>query len=192
MLVSRRIADDLTGVGQLLDMLADHGDQPERQIPVAIETSRGLLVAHLRAAGRPVYAINPMSVARYRERSTVAGRKSDTFDARTLANVLRTDAHEHRPLPGDSDLVQAVRVLARAQQDAGWDRVQQQNRLRSHLRQYYPAFLVAYEPRERVLEPARRSSTACDRADPGPGRQTNTTPDQRGVEASWAQPRPRR
>lgn len=144
-LAVQRIEDDPGGLRILLELLAAHGDTADAPIPVAIETSRGLLVACLRQAGRPVYAINPMAVARYRERSSVAGRKSDSLDARTLANILRTDAHEHRQLPDDSTLVQAIRVLARAQQDAVWDRVQMQNKLRSHLRQYHPAFLLAYE-----------------------------------------------
>lgn len=144
-LASARITDDPAGLASLMELLANCGDTPERPIPIAIETSRGLLVACLRGTRRPVYAINPMAVARYRDRSSVAGRKSDAFDARTLANILRTDAHEHRSLPADSALVQAIRVLARAQQDAVWDRVQAQNKLRSHLRQYFPAFLLAYE-----------------------------------------------
>jgi Transposase len=48
----------------------------------------------------------------------VARRKSDDADAVVLANILRTDAHAHRPLPADSELVQAIAVLARVQQDA--------------------------------------------------------------------------
>lgn len=144
-LVSKRIDDTAAGLAILLDLLASCGDTPDKPIPVAIETSRGLLVACLRDTGRPVYSINPMAVARYRDRSSVAGRKSDAFDARTLANILRTDQHEHRALPNDTTLVQSIRVLARAQQDAIWDRVQVQNKLRSHLRQYFPAFLNAYE-----------------------------------------------
>ena len=50
------------------------GDCEEEPIPVEIETSRGLLVAALRASGRPVYPINPMAVARYRERHSVSRR----------------------------------------------------------------------------------------------------------------------
>lgn len=51
-----------------------------------------------------------------------------------LANILRTDKAAHRPLPDDSELAQAVTVLARAQQDAVWDRTQAGNKVRSHLR----------------------------------------------------------
>jgi hypothetical protein len=65
--IKRRISDNLEGFAELAAMLAEAGDNAEDPIPVAIETSRGLLVAALRATGREVYAINPMAVARYRE-----------------------------------------------------------------------------------------------------------------------------
>src|SRR5207245_9084965 len=102
LLARRRISDDAAGLAGLLALLAEHGDTPEDPIPVAIETPRGLLVACLRAAGRTVYPINPMSLARYRPRHTGAGRKSDHGDSFVLANVLRTDMHAHRPLPADT------------------------------------------------------------------------------------------
>jgi transposase len=146
LLARRRIGDDAAGLAGLLAQLAEHGDTPGDLIPVAIETPRGLLVACLRATGRKVYPINPMSVARYRDRHTVAGRKSDHGDSVVLANVLRTDLHAHRPLPADTELAQAIAVLARAQQDAVWDRTTAHNKLRSHLREYYPAFLAAFAP----------------------------------------------
>jgi transposase len=144
LLARRRISDDAAGLAQLLGLLAEHGDTPEDPIPVAIETPRGLLVACLRAAGRTVYPVNPMAVARYRDRHSVSGRKSDHGDSVVLAHVLRTDMDMHRPLPADSELAQAIAVLARAQQDAVWDRTTAHNKLRSHLREYYPAFLAAY------------------------------------------------
>jgi transposase len=143
-LAKKRIGDDVAGFAELMTLLAEHGDSLEEPIPVAVETSRGLLVACLRATGRPVFAINPLAVARYRDRHSVARKKSDAGDALTLAHILRTDTAEHRPLPADSELAQAIAVLARAQQDAVWDRVQAQNRLRSLLREYYPAMLEAF------------------------------------------------
>ena len=144
LVAKKRIGDDPAGFTALTEMLADAGDSPEDPIPIAIETPRGLLVAALRASGRPVFAINPMAVARYRERSSVARAKSDHADAMTLANILRVDAHLHRTLPADSELTQAIAVLARAQQDAVWRRSKATNELRSVLREYYPAFLDTF------------------------------------------------
>ncbi|MBL1080342.1 IS110 family transposase [Nocardia sp. 2] len=140
----KRISDDPTGFAELTDLLAEAGDTADDPIPVAIETPRGLMVAALRATGRPVYAINPMAVARYRERHSMTRAKSDHVDAMTLANIIRVDAEYHRRLPVDSELVQAIAVLARAQQDAVWRRTKASNELRSLLREYYPSFLATF------------------------------------------------
>ncbi len=140
----RRIDETLEGVAELTAMLAAAGDTAADPIPVAIETPRGLLVAVLRASGRPIYAINPLAVARYRERTSVSGKKSDHVDAMALANILRTDAHVHRMLPDDSPLARSITVLARGYQDAVWRRTKLVQELRARLREYYPGFLAAF------------------------------------------------
>jgi transposase len=161
-LARQRISDDAAGLSRLLALLAEHGDTPDDPVPVAIETPRGLLVACLRVTSRQVYPVNPMAVARYRDRHSVAGRKSDKGDAAVLANVLRTDMHAHRPLPADSELAQAIAVLARAQQDAVWDRTTAHNKLRSHLREYYPGFLAAFAAaRGGIMRPGARAVLAA-------------------------------
>lgn len=144
LVAKRRISDSAAGFADLTAMMAAAGDRQDVPIPVAIETSRGLLVAALRATGRPVFPINPMAVARYRERHSVSRKKSDHVDAMTLANILRTDAHMHRPMPADSELARAIAVLARAHQDATWRRTRAGNELRSLLREYHPGFLAAF------------------------------------------------
>ena len=161
LLARRRISDDAAGLAALLELLAEHGDSADDPVPVAIETPRGLLTARLRATGRKVYPINPMAVARYRDRHSVAGGKSDHGDAVVLANILRTDRHVHRPLPADTELAQAIAVLARAQQDAVWARTGAHNKLRSHLREYYPAFLAAFaDARGGITRPEARAILA--------------------------------
>ncbi len=104
---------------------------------VGMETDRGLLVAALVAAGYQLYAINPLAVSRYRDRHTVSGAKSDRGDAKVLADVVRTDRHNHRPAAPDSELVQAIRVLARTHQSLIWTRQRQVNQMRSALRDYW-------------------------------------------------------
>lgn len=148
LLAKARITDDVAGYNKLLDLLAEHGDSSATPIPVAIETSHGLLVAALRTGSRKVFAINPLAAARYRDRHGVSRKKSDPGDALVLANILRTDMHAHRPLPADSELAQAITVLARAQQDAVWNRQQVANQVRSLLREYYPAALHAFQSKD--------------------------------------------
>jgi len=139
-----RVDNDAAGFAQLLMMLAEAGDTREHPIPVGIETDRGLWVAALRETGRVIYPINPLAASRYRARYAVSGAKSDATDAVLLANIVRTDAAAHRPLPGDTELAQAIRVLARAQQDAVWARQQIANQIRDLLKDFYPAALVAF------------------------------------------------
>ena len=99
----------------------------------------------LTAAGYQVYAINPLAVAHYRDRHHVSGAKSDASDAKLLADLVRTDRHNHRPIAGDSPDAEAIKVLARAHQNLIWTRTRHTNALRSALREYYPAALEAFE-----------------------------------------------
>lgn len=139
-----RVGSDAAGFAQLLTLLAEVGDSAEHPIPVGIETDRGLWVAALRETGRVIYPINPLAASRYRSRYAVSGAKSDATDAVLLANIVRTDAAAHRPLPADTELAGAIRVLARAQQDAVWARQQIGNQIRDLLKDFYPAAVVAF------------------------------------------------
>jgi transposase len=142
-LAKRRIPDGLGGVAELHALVAGHAEDPG-QVVVGIETDRGLLVDALLAAGYQVYAVNPLAVSRYRDRHMVSGAKSDRGDAKVLADLVRTDRHNHRQVAGDSPLAVAVKVLARAQQRLVWTRQEQVNTLRSALREFYPGALAAF------------------------------------------------
>jgi transposase len=143
----RRLPEGVAGITTLHELVGAHSasDEGPPQVVVGIETDRGAWVQALLAAGYEVYAINPMSVARYRERHTTSGAKSDPGDAHVLADLVRTDRDQHRPIAGDSELAEALKVLARAHQSMGWTRGQQANQLRSTLREFYPAALEAFE-----------------------------------------------
>lgn len=140
----RRVPDSVGGIGELHALVAEHADEDDDDVVVGIEVDRGLLVGSLVEAGYEVYAINPMAVARYRDRHSTSGAKSDAGDAKVLADLVRTDRHNHRPIAGDSDLVEGVKLLARAHQSAIWGRQRQLNALRSSLREYYLGALVAF------------------------------------------------
>jgi transposase len=143
-LAARRLPEGLAGIAGFHALIADHVTDPADVI-IGIETDRGMWVQTLIAAGYQVYAINPLSVARYRDRHNVAGAKSDAGDAKLLADLVRTDRHNHRPIAGDSDQVTGLKVLARAHQNLIWDRTRHTNRLRNDLREFFPAALVAFD-----------------------------------------------
>ena len=153
-LVRARLPEGLEGMTRLHELVAEHApaawaelsaEQGAGQVVVGIETDRGPWVTALRAAGYLVYAINPMSAARYRERHATSGAKSDAADAHVLAEIVRLDRDHHRPIAGDSDLADAVKLLARAHQNAIWDRTRHVLRLRSTLREFFPAALEAFD-----------------------------------------------
>ena len=143
-LASRRLPEGLTGIRGLHELIAGHAEEPA-EVVVGIETDRGLWVGELTAAGYQVYAVNPLAVAHYRDRHHVSGAKSDACDAKLLADLVRTDRHNHRPIAGDSAEAEAIKVLARTHQTLIWTRTRHTNALRSALREYYPAALVAFD-----------------------------------------------
>jgi transposase len=145
-LARARLPEGAAGMARLHAMIGEQlgDDADDAQVRVGIETDRGLWVMALAAAGYQVYGINPLQVARYRERHGVSGAKSDTADARVLADMVRTDAHQLRPLAGDSEQAQAVKVVARAHKTLIWERTRHVQRLRHQLRDYFPAALEAY------------------------------------------------
>jgi transposase len=145
-LARRRLPEGLAGITALHELVAEYLDpagEPD-QVLVGIETERGPWVQALLAAGYIVYPINPMQVARYRERHSTSGAKSDAADAHLLAEIVRLDRAHHRPVAGDSEIAEHVKVAARAHQTMIWSRVRQVNALRSLLREYYPAALSAF------------------------------------------------
>jgi transposase len=143
-LASRRLPEGLIGIRGFHELVAAHAEEPA-QVVVGIETDRGLWVEALSAAGYQVFAVNPLAAARYRDRHHVSGAKSDSGDAKLLADLVRTDRHNHRPIAGDSADAEAIKVLARAHQNLIWARNRHTNALRSALREYYPAALEVFD-----------------------------------------------
>jgi len=139
-----RLPEGVEGVARFHAVVAEHVEDPADVI-IATETDRGLFIGAMVAAGYTVLAVNPLSTSRYRERLSTSGAKSDPGDARVLAELARLDGHNHRPVAGDSDLAEAVKVLARAHKSLIWTRQRQLNQLRSTLREFYPAALEAFD-----------------------------------------------
>ena len=149
-----RLPEGLEGITRFHALVAEHVpadwvDLPREavadRVVIGIASDRGPWVTALRAAGYRVFVINPLSAARYRERHSTSGAKSDAGDAHVLAEIVRLDRGHHREIAGDTELVDAVQLLARAHQTAVWERTRQVLRLRATLRQYFPAAIAAFE-----------------------------------------------
>ena len=146
-----KLPEGIAGITRLHAMIAAQldpdGDLEAQagQVLIGIETDRGPWVQALIAAGYQVYAVNPLQAARYRERLSVSGAKSDPADAHLLADMVRTDHHQLRVVAGDSALAGAVKVVTRAHKTLIWERTRHTLRMRSTLREYSPAALEAFE-----------------------------------------------
>jgi transposase len=148
-LARARLPEGVAGVARLHAMIgAQVGQDVEDAaglVEIGIETDRGLWVQALIAAGYEVFGVNPLQAARYRERLGVSGAKSDAADAHMLADMVRTSAHQLRPVAADSAEAEAVKVVSRMHKTLIWERTRASQRLRHALREYFPAALVAFD-----------------------------------------------
>jgi hypothetical protein len=172
-LARARLPEGIAGLARLHELIAEHltddDVDPEtgfvaQSVLIGIETDRGTWVSALAAAGYQVFALNPVQVARYRERHGASGAKSDRGDAHVLAEILRLDRTHHRPIAGNSPEVEGLKLVARSHQAFIWDRTRHFQRLRSALREFFPAAMEAFpdllapealELLERAPDPAR-------------------------------------
>lgn len=150
-LARKRLPEGLAGITQLHELIAHHLGEPDGDpaawppVVVGIETDRGAWVASLVAAGYEVFAINPRMASRYRDRHSMSGAKSDRADAHLLAELVRLDRAHHRPIAGDTALAEGMKLAARAHQNLIWERTRHVLRLRSALREFFPAALIVFD-----------------------------------------------
>jgi hypothetical protein len=147
-LARRRLPEGVDGLARFHEVVAfclgEDGEPDAAQVMVVIETDRGPWVNALAAAGYRVFPVNPKQAARHKETVAVSGKKDDFFDAAGLADMGRTRRHQIRELAADSDVAEAVKIAARAHQKLIWERTRHLLRMRSALREYFPAALEAY------------------------------------------------
>src|SRR6266496_1967319 len=146
-LAKARLPEGVAGIARLHALIGQQlgEDADGAEVVTGIETGRGPWVTALVAAGYTVFAINPLQASRYRERHGVSGAKSDSGDAHVLADMVRTDSHQLRPVAGDTAQAAAVKVVARTHKTLIWERTRHVQRLRHQLRDYFPAALEAFE-----------------------------------------------
>lgn len=136
-LASFRIPHTVEGFQSLHDKISAQKADP-KEVLVALETSRGLLVYGLLQHGYPVYAINPKAVNRYKDRHILSKAKSDAVDAASLAHLLRTDRQRFKPLlpmPEDYRLLDRLCLDLRKIVE---EKSRLMNQITSSLKEYYP------------------------------------------------------
>ncbi len=114
------------------------GSQPKEHMACIIETTHGLLIAHLLEAGWPVYPVNPRTVDR---RRSASGAKTDTIDAYLLAKTGRADLADLHRLTPDSEKIAELKLLTRDQEALIQMQTRLVNQLTACLKTYYPVVL---------------------------------------------------
>lgn len=133
-----RIDDNLNGYLELLQVLRSLGGD----VPIAIECKEHLLISFLINEGYKVYPINPKSANRYKDRYDVGGTKTDEIDAFSLANILRTDMHNHQPLAYSSEEIRKLQILCIEYEKLTKDKNLLENQLYDVLSKYFPMALT--------------------------------------------------
>jgi transposase len=117
------------------------GLESKEQMACIIETTHGLLIAHLLEAGWPVYPVNPRTVDR---RRSASGAKTDIIDAYLLAKTGRADLADLHRLTPDSEKIAELKLLTRDQDALIRMQTRLVNQLTACLKAYYPVALELF------------------------------------------------
>ncbi len=147
-LIRRRVSHTTDGLAVVDDIIKELSIL---NIRVAIERGEGLLVEHLQAAGTPVYCVSPKLSSRARERYRLANTKSDAFDAFVLADMLRQQHDQWRPLAPRTEQTALVASLSRDRERVTMMQRAVESRLRATLEAYHPAPLHLFSSLDRDI-----------------------------------------
>ena len=134
-------AEGLSEWGRELDQWRAQGVE----LWAAIERREGRVVDFLLDHGVAVYPVNPKALDRARDRFRQSGAKDDPFDARVLADFLRTDHGHLQALQPSSDAAQELKLLTEDYQRQIRQQTRLVNQLTNTLKAYYPRALEIAE-----------------------------------------------
>ncbi|WP_031488163.1 IS110 family transposase [Streptomyces bicolor] len=130
------LAHSEEGLARTLARLRRHGDPAD--MPVAIETSRGLVVDRLLAAGHPVVPVHPNAFHAMRARWGASKAKTDAGDSFKLADYLRSDGHLLPRLEPTDQTTLDLQALTRQRADHIEARIAAVNQLAALLDAHWP------------------------------------------------------
>uniref|UniRef100_UPI003D72B6C2 IS110 family transposase n=2 Tax=Streptomyces TaxID=1883 RepID=UPI003D72B6C2 len=124
------------GFTKTLARLRKHGAPAD--LPVAIETTRGLAVDRLLAAGHPIVPVHPNAFHAMRARWGASKAKTDAGDSMKLADYLRTDGHMLPRLEPTEQATLDLQALTRQRADHIEAKVAAVNQLAALLDEHWP------------------------------------------------------
>ncbi len=151
MLLVQQISHTVAGFRQL-DQARQSLGVDRQEVILGLETAHNLLVDYLWDQGYElIYVLPPSMVKSAQKRYRQSGAKDDRWDARLIADLLRTDHKRYAPWKPDSPLTRQIRAEVRFAVQLGRELVRDGNRLRSILLRYYPAALAAFPHLDSVV-----------------------------------------
>jgi len=138
-------ADTYEGYLHLLDRIRAHAAKLKTdEVAFAIERKDLRLVDFLLANSIAGYLVDPNRMEGYRLRYCSSGAKDDDRDGFVLADVLLKDRDQLAPIRNESEAIQRLRMLLADRAGFVTDQVVLTSRLRTCLREYYPAALEIF------------------------------------------------
>lgn len=119
----------------------------------AIEDAQGLVAEALLAAGWPVYGINPKLSCAWRKAWSVSAAKSDSRDARVLADGLRQHHARLQPTRPASAEMRSLALLCEDERQFIGQRTALVLRLQATLKRYFPEALAWFDEMKRLTMP---------------------------------------
>lgn len=153
-----KITHTVDGLAALVALIASIAGP----VRIAIERAEGLLVEYLQQyCDAEIYCVSTKISARARERYRMASAKSDEFDAYVLADTLRHQYRQWRPLAAPSPLLAELTAVSRDRKRILDMQVDTENRLRAMMEAYHPGPLHLFSSLDRdiSLEFIRRYPT---------------------------------
>jgi len=104
---------------------------------IGFETPHGPLAEYLRYKHLSVYSLNPLKIKRFKETVTISGNKNDNIDAAAIAEYLRKNSTQCRPLLYNSSEVEKLKMLCVIHRRMTEENSRYKNKLHFSLRQYF-------------------------------------------------------
>jgi transposase len=150
-LLMQQIPHTIVGFQQL-DQARQSLGVGRQEVIIGLETAHNLLVDYLWDQGyEQIYVLPPSAVKSAQTRYRQSGAKDDAWDARLIADLLRTDHRRYVPWKPDQPLTRQIRAEVRFANQLGWELVRSGNRLRSILLRSYPSALEAFPHLDSVV-----------------------------------------
>jgi len=150
-LLVQQIPHTIAGFRQL-DQARQSLGLGRQEVVIGLETAHNLLVDYLWDQGyEQIYVLPPSAVKSAQKRYRQSGARDDSWDARLIADLLRTDQKRYTVWKPDQPLTRQIRAEVRFAHQLGRELVRDGNRLRSILLRYFPAALEAFPHLDSVV-----------------------------------------